>query len=267
MSTTTTFFLVVIVVSLAVLALLKSPTGSTQFTYRRKPYLLSKAERSFYGVLSQAVAGKAMIFSKVRVADVITPQQGLTRSNWQRAFNRISAKHLDFILCDPQSCAVKLAIELDDASHDSAKRQARDTFLDVACQSAGLPLLRIRAARGYVVADLRRDIDAILFPPQQQESPEPRIADDQSVRDLADISQAKRDEKPVQTQEAMAAVTAPVPTDSKQPEAPACHRCGNEMVLRTAKSGKQAGQAFWGCSGFPQCRGAIKIQVDARGKT
>lgn len=267
MSTTTTFFLVVIVVSLAVLALLKSPTGSTQFTYRRKPYLLSKAERSFYGVLSQAVAGKAMIFSKVRVADVITPQQGLTRSNWQRAFNRISAKHLDFILCDPQSCAVKLAIELDDASHDSAKRQARDTFLDVACQSAGLPLLRIRAARGYVVADLRRDIDAILFPPQQQESPEARIADDQSVRDLADISQAKRDEKPVQTQEAMAAVTAPVPRDSKQPEAPACHRCGSEMVLRTAKSGKQAGQAFWGCSGFPQCRGAIKIQVDARGKT
>lgn len=135
----TTFFLVVIVVSLAVLTLLRSPPGSTSFTYRRKPYLLSKAERSFYGVLSQAVAGKALIFSKVRVADVITPQPGLTRSNWQRGFNKISAKHLDFILCAPQSCAVKMAIELDDASHDSAKRQARDTFLDVACQSAGLP--------------------------------------------------------------------------------------------------------------------------------
>ena len=258
----TSFFLVVILVSLAILALLKSPTGSTSFTYRRKPYLLSKAERSFYGVLSQAVAGKALIFSKVRVADVITPQQGLTRSNWQRAFNRISAKHLDFILCDPQDCAVKLAIELDDVSHDSAKRQARDTFLDAACQS----LLRIRAARGYVVADLRRDIDAILFPPQQQESPETKIADDQFVRELAETSQAQRNEEPAQPQAAGAVVAAPVPTASKQPEAPACHRCGSEMVLRTAKSGKQAGQTFWGCSGFPRCRGAAKIQFDARGK-
>lgn len=263
----TSFFLVVILVSLAILALLKSPTGSTSFTYRRKPYLLSKAERSFYGVLSQAVAGKALIFSKVRVADVITPQQGLTRSNWQRAFNKISAKHLDFILCDPQSCAVKLAIELDDASHDSAKRQARDSFLDAACQSAGLPLLRIRAARGYVVADLRCDIDAILFPALQQESPETKIADDQSVRELAETSQTQRNEKPAQPQAAGAVVAAPVSTESKQPEAPACHRCGSEMVLRTAKSGKRAGEAFWGCSGFPQCRGAAKIHVDARGKT
>ena len=118
-----------------------------------------------------------------------------------------------------------------------------------------------------MVADLRRDIDAILFPPQQQESTETRTGDDQSVSDLAETSQAKRDGKLAQKQETVAVVTAPVPAASKQPEAPACHRCGSEMVLRTAKSGKSAVQAFWGCSGFPQCRGAAKIQVDARGKS
>ena len=122
--------------------------GASAFGYRRKPYLLSKAERSFYGVLTQAVGDKALIFSKVRVADVLAPQKGLNRSNWQQAFNKISAKHLDFPLCDPQDCAVKLAIELDDASHGSAKRQKRDAFLEQACKSPGLPLLRIRAARG-----------------------------------------------------------------------------------------------------------------------
>lgn len=103
---------------------------------------------------------------------MITPQAGLTRSNWQRAFNRISAKHLDFILCDPQSCAVKLAIELDDASHDSAKRQARDTFLDAACQSAGLPLLRIRAARGYVFAVT---LTPFFFRPSNKSPLKPRL--------------------------------------------------------------------------------------------
>lgn len=130
--------------------------GASAFGYRRKPYLLSKAERSFYGVLTQAVGDKALIFSKVRVADVLAPQKGLNRSNWQQAFNKISAKHVDFLLCDPHDCAVKLAIELDDASHGSAKRQKRDAFLERACESAGLPLMRIRAARGYGVAEIGR---------------------------------------------------------------------------------------------------------------
>jgi restriction system protein len=39
------------------------------------------------------------------------------------------------------------------------------------------------------------------------------------------------------------------------PERPECPTCGKPMVLRRAKSGKNAGQEFWGCSAFPQCRG------------
>jgi len=35
----------------------------------------------------------------------------------------------------------------------------------------------------------------------------------------------------------------------------ACPLCGAEMVLRTAKRGSKAGEKFWGCSGFPKCRG------------
>ena len=146
--------------------------GASAFGYRRKPYLLSKAERSFYGVLTQAVGDKALIFSKVRVADVLAPQKGLNRSNWQQAFNKISAKHLDFPLCDPQDCAVKLAIELDDARHGAAKRQKRDAFLEQACKSPGLPLLRIRAARGYGVADIRQQVEAVLFPGQLFQRPQ-----------------------------------------------------------------------------------------------
>ena len=33
-----------------------------------------------------------------------------------------------------------------------------------------------------------------------------------------------------------------------------CTACGSAMVLRTARVGAHAGQAFWGCSAFPQCR-------------
>ena len=37
--------------------------------------------------------------------------------------------------------------------------------------------------------------------------------------------------------------------------APACPECGRPMRLRTAKSGPSAGKPFWGCSGYPDCKG------------
>jgi restriction system protein len=33
-----------------------------------------------------------------------------------------------------------------------------------------------------------------------------------------------------------------------------CARCGNQMVLRTAKQGANAGNQFWGCSTYPRCK-------------
>lgn len=33
-----------------------------------------------------------------------------------------------------------------------------------------------------------------------------------------------------------------------------CPKCGSSMVLRTAKSGANAGSHFWGCSAYPKCR-------------
>ena len=32
-----------------------------------------------------------------------------------------------------------------------------------------------------------------------------------------------------------------------------CPKCGKPLVLRTAKKGDNAGNPFWGCSGFPKC--------------
>jgi four helix bundle suffix protein len=38
---------------------------------------------------------------------------------------------------------------------------------------------------------------------------------------------------------------------------PTCPNCGQPMVLRTARKGPKAGQPFWGCSGYPDCRGTL----------
>lgn len=42
--------------------------------------------------------------------------------------------------------------------------------------------------------------------------------------------------------------------------APACPLCGRPMRARTAKSGPHAGTAFWGCTGYPECRGTREME-------
>lgn len=44
------------------------------------------------------------------------------------------------------------------------------------------------------------------------------------------------------------------------PEAPACPDCGKPMRQRKAKSGPHAGEPFWGCSGYPECRGILPVE-------
>ena len=83
---------------LAVLIRLFAPRREA--AYRQKEFL-SPAERSFLDVLSQAAGDEWRVFAKVRIADVLTPAKGMSRSRWQSAFNAISAKHFDFLLCDP----------------------------------------------------------------------------------------------------------------------------------------------------------------------
>jgi hypothetical protein len=38
-------------------------------------------------------------------------------------------------------------------------------------------------------------------------------------------------------------------------DGPLCPRCGRSMVERTARRGRHAGSRFFGCSGYPACRG------------
>jgi four helix bundle suffix protein len=40
---------------------------------------------------------------------------------------------------------------------------------------------------------------------------------------------------------------------------PACPQCGKPMALRTAKTGKNAGNQFWGCTTYPDCKGTAPV--------
>ena len=42
--------------------------------------------------------------------------------------------------------------------------------------------------------------------------------------------------------------------------APACPRCGAQMRLRQARRGAHAGNEFWGCTAWPECRGIRAVE-------
>ena len=43
---------------------------------------------------------------------------------------------------------------------------------------------------------------------------------------------------------------------------PECPDCGQHTVLRYQKQGPNPGQPFWGCLGFPNCRGTLPLYPD-----
>ena len=75
--------------------------------------LLTNAEKSFFGVLRQIFGNEAHISCKVRLADIIKPRNA--GQDWQASFNRISPKHVDFVLCDPSTLSVWCCIELNES--------------------------------------------------------------------------------------------------------------------------------------------------------
>jgi len=238
---------IIILVVLAIIgAVLKNliPKGKGLLPYERQPSLFTPAERSFLGVLEQAVGNQFRIMGKVRLGDIVKVKSGLDNKARQSAFNKIQSKHVDFIACDPNDLSIQFAVELDDKSHEREDRQDRDAFVDKVMDVAGIPIIHFQAKKAYVVQEVRDTLVAKLNPPEEK--------------------------APVTTAPIPKSIPAPVPvavpvanTPPSPPQSanvsPKCPSCGGEMVRRKAKSGQNAGNEFWGCSSYPRCKGIMAI--------
>jgi hypothetical protein len=143
----------------AVLRGLRGLLGPAPLPYFSKDRLLSKGELAFYRVLRQVIPASLSASMKVRLCDVI----GCTGDGWRAGFGaKISQKHIDFVLIDAATTDIRLAIELDDRTHQRADRRDRDTFVDRALATAGVPILRVPAAARYDLAALRCKLNAAL---------------------------------------------------------------------------------------------------------
>jgi len=117
--------------------------------YEMNETILTERERSFYRIL-RPIADKLelQICPKVRVADIVSIKKG-TR-DWQKWFNKIRSKHVDFLLCD-YDMNIVLIIELDDRSHETERAKKNDALKNAIF---GNKLVRIRS--------LKDDVEGII---------------------------------------------------------------------------------------------------------
>lgn len=194
--------------------------GSTALPYRLRDDFLSPAERSFFRALASAAGEQLVVCPKVNLADIFF----VLKPNENVAYrNKIDRKHVDFLLCDATSLTPRLAVELDDKSHQRGDRQARDAFVDEVFKVGGLPLLRVPTRASYDVATLASQVRQLVQP----------------------------------------AATPPPTAAANDGAAPLCPKCGVTMVLRTASRGERAGEQFYGCVNYPKCRETASTKPDA----
>jgi hypothetical protein len=138
-----------------------SPQKSDELPYVLKQYLMSKAERSFFGVLEQATdSSKYYIVPQVSLSNLVTVEKGT--GSYQAFRNKIDRKSVDFVLFEKGAISPVLAIELDDSSHDREDRQERDAFVDEVLAKAGLPLLHVRAQAAYDPKVLAASVSEVI---------------------------------------------------------------------------------------------------------
>jgi very-short-patch-repair endonuclease len=167
----------VVIVLVIALAILKAviergeEREKPKYRYTRKQFFLTRAEHECYDALIAAVGDKYHVFAQVHLPTILDNK--VKGQDWRAALAHINRKSVDFVLCDKAYISPKLAIELDDKSHERPDRQERDREVERILADAGVPLLRIENKGRFDPADLAQRIHEYeqrnqITPPDRQ---------------------------------------------------------------------------------------------------
>ena len=110
----------------------------------RSEAVMTNAEIRFFKRLEGIVAGKYYVFPQVHLSSLMVNK---TVGRYQKlAYQRLLRRSVDYVLADKHSLKTMYAVELDDWSHDSAKRQARDRMVEDMLTKVDITLVRFRDA-------------------------------------------------------------------------------------------------------------------------
>lgn len=126
------------------------------YNYKRKDFLMSRAEHEFFDILVEIVGDKYYVFPQIHLCDILDNK--IVGQNWKSAFRHINEKSVDYVVCDKSYIKPILAIELDDSTHQRKDRKERDGEVERILNDAGLPLLRFENHGSFNKEEIRKNI-------------------------------------------------------------------------------------------------------------
>ena len=184
--------------------------------FRLRKQFLSFTELALLNSLQEMAEGRYIICPKVALNDIYYIQRPNENVHF---YNKIFRKHVDFLLCEPDSMKPAFGVELVKPVAKDETRSA-DQYMEDLFLSAGLPLVHVRSSEKYELEELVH-----LFQLAIQKSKE----------------------------------SHPLAEDESSDSAPFCPKCGLVMVLRIHREGSQAGKRYYGCMNAPSCSGVLAI--------
>jgi hypothetical protein len=185
--------------------------------YRLREQFMSTPEQALFRVLREMVRTYYIICPKVALNDVFY----IARPNENvHFFNKIFRKHVDFLLCEPDTLKPAFGIELVKPVSKNETREV-DKFMQDLFLSAGLPLVHIPSNDHYEEDDLAELFKLSIV----------KVRNTGSLRASAEVDSV-----------------------------PMCPVCGRMMVLRIHRNGPDSGKKYYGCMDSPKCNGMVPIE-------
>ena len=161
------FIIIMAFMSTKLEQLKKESKEGAEPTDQKLPYtlnekILTDKELKFYNSLKPiADENGYIILCKVRLADIVSVPTGT--QSYTKWFNYIKAKHIDFLLCAPDTSPL-FAIEVDDKTHERADRVKRDEFVNRIFEDKKIELRRYKT---WTPEQLKDDFSAKTKNPLQ----------------------------------------------------------------------------------------------------
>lgn len=191
-------------------------SNTERLPYRLREPFLATTELALFRALQQMVGARYLVCPKVALNDIfyiVRPNENV------HFFNKFFRKHVDFLLCDPQTLAPAFGVEI---VRPIAKNETResDKFIEELFIDAGLPLVHVPSSETYDPSD---------------------------IVSLFQLAVTK------------VGGTAALRLDTSSDSVPLCPVCGKMMVLRINRDGPRSGKKYYGCMDSPRCAGLVPI--------